>query len=138
MYFIGNFQYVSNQQSADESDRRHGGFSMMVEADDAEMSLGKFREKLIAFRDTTAIFEGNCTIYVAQLLEFDTFPSEEAVIVNLNSYAGDPVMPYISCVFPDEQNNSCTIHEWSKNHPTTEGLKDRIMIQFNVNPKMQT
>ncbi len=131
MYFIGNFQHVSDQQSNDENKRRHGSFSMMVEADDVEMALEIFRNKLVSFREATSFFEGHCTIYIAQLLEFDNFPSEEAVIVNFNSFAGDPVMPFISCVVPDEDNNSCSIHEWSQNHPTTEGRKDSIFLKFD-------
>jgi hypothetical protein len=131
MYFMGNFLHVSDQQSTDESDRRHGSFSMMVETDDAEMALERFRDKLLAFRDTTALFEGHCTIYITQLLEFDDFPSQEAVIVNFNSFAGDPVMPFISCVVPDERNNACSIHEWHSNHPTTEGRKNSIFLKFD-------
>lgn len=131
MYFIGNFQHVSDQKSADESNRRHGSFSMMVAADTVDMALDKFRDKLIAFRGATSFFEGQCAVYIAQLLEFENFPSEEAVVVNFNSYAGDPAMPFISCVVPDEQNNACSIREWSKNHPTTEGRKDSVFIQFD-------
>lgn len=131
MYFMGNFQHVSDQQSMDEGNRRHGSFSMLVEAADVELALDKFREKLIVYRDSTTFFEGRCAIYITQLLEFDNFPREEAVIVNFNSYAGDPMMPFISCVVPDEQNNACNIHEWRNNHPTTEGRKDSIFIKFD-------
>lgn len=130
MYFIGNFQHVSNQQ-ADDTDRRHGTFSMMVEADNMDTALDKFRERLIAFKAATAFFEGRCAIFIKQLLEFENFPSTEAVMVNFNSFAGDPIMPFISCVVPDEQNNACSIHEWNNNHPTTEGREDSVFIQFD-------
>lgn len=131
MYFIGNFQHVSDQQSADANKRRHGSFSMMVEADTADSALEKFRERLIAFRASTAFFEGQCTIYITQLLEFENFPSKEAIMVNFKSFAGDPFMPYIFCVVPDEQNNACSIHEWDNNHPTTEGRKDSLFLEFD-------
>jgi hypothetical protein len=131
MYFIGNFQHVSDQKSEDPNKRRHGSFSMMVEADTMDSALDKFRERLMAFRATTAFFDGYCTIYITQLLEFENFPSQEAVIMNFNSFAGDPIMPYISCVVPDTLNNACTIREWDNHHPTTEGRKDTVFIEFD-------
>ena len=130
MYFIGNFQHVSDQEAANENDRRHGNFSMMVDARDMEKALDKFKQRLIAFRKSTSFFDGQCTIYITQLLEFENFPTEEAVIVNLNSFAGDPVLPFISCIVPSEESNSCNIHEWNRNHPTTEGRKDSVFLQF--------
>lgn len=130
MYFIGNFQHVSDQDAADEKDRRHGNFSMMVDAPNMESALDKFKQRLMSFRKSTTFFEGHCTIYITQLLEFENFPTEEAVIVNYSSFAGDPILPFISCVVPSEDSNACSIHEWDKNHPTTEGRKDSIFLQF--------
>ena len=130
MYFIGNFQHVSDQQASNESERRHGNFSMMVEADSMNQALDKFRQRLVDFKDSTTFFDGKCTIYISQLLEFDRFPKDEAVIININSFAGDPVMPFISCVVPTEQSNACSIHEWDKNQPVTEGQKDSVFMQF--------
>ena len=130
MYFIGNFQHVSEQEATDENDRRHGNFSMMVDARDMENALEKFKQRLVEFRKSTSFFDGKCTIYITQLLEFESFPTEEAVVVNFNSFAGDPVLPFISCVVPSEESNSCSIHEWSSNHPTTEGRKDSVFLQF--------
>ena len=67
MYFIGNFQHVSDQQAADEKDRRHGNFSMMVEADAMNEALDKFRQRLTDLKETTSFFDGECTIYITQL-----------------------------------------------------------------------
>lgn len=131
MYFIGNFQYLTDQQKENEAERRHGLFSMMVQADSANMALDKFRERLDAFRQSSSLFEGHCAIYISQVLEFSQPPQEEAVLLNFRSYVGDPVLPYIACVVPTEQSNSCTIHEWKKNHPTTEGREDKMFIEFH-------
>ncbi len=131
MYFIGNFQYVSDQQAADENSRRHGNFSMMMEAETANQALDSFRRRLTDFKAATSFFDGRCTIYITQLLEFDQFPDKEAVIVNINSFAGDPIMPFIACVVPSEQSNSCSIHEWDQNQPTTEGRKDSLFMEFD-------
>ena len=131
MYFIGNFQHVSDQQSDNENDRRYGSFSMMVIADAMNDALDKFRYKLSDYRNSTTFFEGKCTIYITQLLEFEKFPQEEAILLNFKSFAGDPVMPFIACVVPTEQSNSCSIHEWDQGHPVTEGQIDTVFMQFD-------
>lgn len=130
MYFIANFQHLTDQQAAGESNRRYGAFTMMVEADSTETALGKFRQKLIDFRANSSLFEGRCSIYLSQLIEFDLFPNDEPVLVNFKSFAGDPVLPYISCVVPTEQSNACNIHEWDNNQPYTEGHKDSLFLDF--------
>ena len=130
MYFIGNFQHISDQQAENEQDRRHGDFSMMVKADTAESALDKFRQHLVDFKESATFFEGQCEIYITQLLEFDQIPQNEAVILNFKSYAGDPVMPFIACVVPSEQSNSCSIHEWQNNRPVTEGREDNVFLKF--------
>jgi len=131
MYFIGNFQYLSDQQKESEAERRHGLFSMMVQADSSDLALDNFRRRLTAFRQSSSLFEGRCAIYISQLLEFNQIPKEDAVLLNFRSYVGDPVLPYIACVVPTEQANSCTIHEWNRNHPTTEGRADTLFIEFH-------
>jgi hypothetical protein len=130
MYFIGNFQHLTDQQETDVNSRRHGTFSMMVEAGSSQEALDKFRQRLEAFRDGSALFEGRCEIYLTQLLEFGEFPQNEAVLLNLKSFAGDPIMPHIACVVPTEQSNACTIHQWENNQPHTEGRKDRLFLTF--------
>lgn len=130
MYFIANFQYLTNQQQGSEAERRHGMFSMIVQADTSESALNKFRQRITDFQQSSSLFEGHCTIYITQLLEFDQVPADEAVMLNYRSYVGDPVLPHIACVVPTEQSNSCTIHEWSENHPLTEGHEDTLFLQF--------
>lgn len=130
MYFIGDFQHLSDQQAENEQDRRHGNFSMMVEADSVESALEKFRQRLLIFKDATTFFEGHCTIFILQVLEFKQFPQQEAVLLNFKSFAGDPLMPFIACAVPSEQSNACSIHEWQNNRPVTEGREDSVFLEF--------
>jgi len=130
MYFIANFQHLTDQQKDDEPDRRHGDFSMMVEADSSDDAMEKFKQRLMEYRQSSALFDGHCTIYLTQLIEFETFPRGEAVLINFKSFAGDPILPHIACVVPMEQSNACTIHEWDDNEPLTEGQKDKLFIEF--------
>ena len=130
MYFIANFSHLTDQQRSDESERRHGSFSMMVQADTADNALTMFREHLVRLKTTTSFFSGQCTIYISQLLEFAEFPKDEAVLINLKSFAGDPVMPHIVCVVPTEDNNACHIQSWEDNQPLSEGQTDSLFLQF--------
>lgn len=131
MYFIGNFQYLTDQINENEKEQRHGLFSMMVQAESADQALDKFRMRLTTFRQSSSFFEGHCTIFISHLLEFDQVPQHEAVMLNYRSYAGEPILPFISCVVPTEQSNACTIQEWKSNHPMTEGRKDNLFLEFD-------
>jgi hypothetical protein len=130
MYFIGNFQHISHQLADDENERRHGSFSMMVTADKTNDAVEKFRRKLLVYKESTTFFDGRSTIFITQLLEFDQFPQDEAIMVNFKSFAGDPAMPFIACSVPTEQRNACRIHEWDGSQPLTEGQKDAVFVQF--------
>lgn len=130
MYYIGNFQHFTDQEQQTETDRRNGDFSMMVAASSAQMAMEMFRERLTAFRATASFFTGECRIYITQLLEFEDVPRQEAVLLNLKSYVGDPALPFISCVVPTEQSDACSIHDWQHNQPTTEGQSDSLFIKF--------
>jgi hypothetical protein len=130
MYFVADFQHLTDQQAENEQDRRHGSFSMIVKADSAESALEKFRQRLLMFKNSTTFFEGRCTIFVSQLIEFDQFPQQDAVILNFKSFAGDPLMPFIACAVPSAQNNACSIHEWQNNRPVTEGREDSVFLEF--------
>ena len=131
MYFIGNFQHVSDQLAEDDNQRRHGSFSMMVSADTTHEAMKKFRQKLLAYHKSTTFFEGRTTIFITQLLEFEHFPQDEAIMLNFKSFAGDPLMPYIACSVPTKENNACKIHEWDDCQPLTEGQKDAVFMQFD-------
>lgn len=103
---------------------------MMVQSPSSQLALEKFREKLVAFRQSATFFEGRCNIYISQLLEFNEVPQDHAVMLNFRSYAGDPLLPFIGCIVPTEITNACTIHEWKQNHPTTEGREDSLFLTF--------
>lgn len=131
MYYIGNFQHITDQQESNEAGRRHGDFAMMVKAGSAKDAMDMFRQRLAQFRESTSFFNGQSTIYITHLLEFDQFPTDEAVLLNFKSYAGDPRMPFIACAVPTEQSNACHIHDWQSNQPTTEGQKDSLFMEFH-------
>ena len=132
MYYIANFQHFTDQEQPSLKDRRHGSFSMMVEAPSMETALEMFRLRLKDLRKSSELFTGQCQIYVTQLLEFAQFPAHEAALLNLKSFAGDPLLPFISCVVPNDQSDACTIQSYSHQGPTTEGQPDSLFLEFDA------
>ncbi len=131
MYYIGNFRFISDQQQLQEHDRRHGTFSMLVEGSSLQQAVEKFKEKIKSFRQTTGFFSGQCAVFLSNILEFEKIPQDQAVMLNLKSYAGDPLMPHIECTVPSEQSNSCSIYHWHGNRPANEDRPEEIFIIFN-------
>lgn len=131
MFFLANFTHVTDQQHDSEEERRHGSFSMLVQTDSVEDAMRLFREKVIEFRNSRSFFTGKCALFISELIEFSHFPLDQVLMLNFKSFVGDPVMPFIACVVPDEQSDACTIHEWRNQTPVTDGRKDSIFIEFS-------
>jgi hypothetical protein len=132
MIYIGNFLHTTNQEKSEEEDRRHGEFSLIVEAADAETALHLFREKLLAYRRVRDFFQGECSIFLAQFYELKAFPKKEALMLSYSSYAGDPSMPFIGCTLPSAMSDECRIYEWSENEPQIDGLKGKPFVEFKA------
>lgn len=130
MYFFANFKHFTDQQQKKESNRRHGDFSMLVQADSLEEAMNLFRQKVIDFRSAGSFFSGNCTVYISELIEFTRFTKNETIMLNYQSFVGDPTLPFIACVVPDENSDACTIHHWQGNQPATEGRQDTLFLKF--------
>ena len=130
MLYIGKFLHVTNQQSTEESERRHGEFNLIVQAQNNREAIEYFKERIIDSRENSALFEGDCAIYISHLLEMEEFPSERAKMLYYKSIAGDPVMPYISCSTPNGETDGCRILNWMKNRPEIDGEDANLFLEF--------
>ena len=130
MIFIGKFFYLTNQQEIDEQERRHGEFDLIVEAQDGESAFLKFKQRIGELRDKGDFFQGQTRIFFIQLLEFDRFPRHQALMLNLKSTAGDPLMPFIGCSIPSDQANACRIYDWKNNEPEIDGQNEKLFVEF--------
>jgi hypothetical protein len=130
MIYIGNFLHTTSQEQAEEKDRRHGEFSLIVETTDAETALHLFRERLFAYRRVRDFFLGQCSVFLTQFYELKAFPRKEALMLSYSSYAGDPVMPFIGCTLPSALSDECRIYEWNENEPQVNGMKGRPFVEF--------
>jgi len=132
MYFIGNFVHATNQEEVQEVDRRHGEFSLIIDAETPVAALKKFRDKIVNYRATSDFFQGDCAVYLIQLFEFDQFPVEEAMMLNYKSTAGDPLMPFIRCSLPSDMTDSCRLFDWENNAPEIDGQKEKLFVAFEA------
>ncbi|MGD2036871.1 MAG: hypothetical protein PVH28_03245 [Desulfobacterales bacterium] len=130
MLYIGKFLHMTNQQEAEESDRRHGEFNLIVQAPNSQDAIAYFKERIIDSRENSDLFEGDCSIYFVHLLELDEFPRKHAKMLYYKSVAGDPIMPYISCSAPDGEADGCRILNWMKNRPEIDGQDANLFMEF--------
>jgi len=121
---------MTNQQKAEESERRHGEFNLIVQAENSEAAVERFKERIVASRESSDLFEGDSSIYIVHLLELEEFPSDRARVLYYKSIAGDPVMPYISCSTPNGETDGCRILNWMKNRPEIDGEDANLFIEF--------
>jgi hypothetical protein len=132
MYFIGNFVHATNQEETLEKERRHGEFNLIVDAENPYLALLKFRDRIVKYRETRDFFQGDCSIYLIQLFEFDQFPVEEAMMLNYKSIVGDPMMPFIRCSLPTDFSDTCRLFDWKNNAPEMDGQKEKLFLQFET------
>jgi hypothetical protein len=131
MIFIGKFYYLTNQQEIEEQERRHGEFDLIIEAADGESAFHKFKQRIADLRDKRDFFQGQTRIFFIQLLEFDRFPRKQALMLNLKSTAGDPLMPFIGCSIPSDQADACRIYDWKNNEPEIDGQNEKLFLEFH-------
>jgi hypothetical protein len=130
MLYIGKFLHMTNQQEAEESERRHGEFNLIVQAENGQAAVERFKERIIDSRESSDLFEGDSSIYIVHLLELKEFPSDRARLLYYKSIAGDPIMPYISCSTPNGETDGCRILNWMKNRPEIDGEDASLFIEF--------
>jgi hypothetical protein len=132
MIYIGKFLHATDQQRTQESNRRHGEFNLIIEADSEKEAIAKFRDRIVEFRETSELFEGDCFIYMVHLLELEEFPKDRARMLYYKSIAGDPAMPYISCSAPSGQADGCKILNWMESGPSLDGQDANIFFRFKA------
>jgi hypothetical protein len=130
MIFIGNFLVLTNQEKIAENERRHGDFNLMIEAPNAAEAIRSFRDAILNFQEQSDFFEGHCKLFLIQLLEFDQMPNQRAMMLSYNSTIGDPVMPYIGCLFPNSDTDGCRFYDWKDNQPQIDGRPEGFFMEL--------
>ena len=134
MIYIGNFLHLTNQEETSDSERRHGEFNLIVQADTRDAAIERFKERIQKQRDISGFFQGDCSIYFVELLEFEKIPEAEAMILNFKSIAGNPLMPFIACSVPTEQTDACRIFDWNNKELEVDGNNKKLFLTFKKKP----
>ena len=56
MIYIGKFLHATNQQEIEESERRHGEFNLIIEAESQDAAVNKFKERIVGFREKKKVY----------------------------------------------------------------------------------
>lgn len=129
MIYIGNFLHQTNQEEVSESERRHGEFNLIVQAETRDAAIQLFKERILKQKKISGFFEGDCVIYFIELLEFEKIP-EEAMVLNFKSIAGDPLMPFIACSVPTEKTDACRIFDWNNDELEVDSKNKKLFMAF--------
>ena len=121
---------MTNQQETEESQRRNGEFNLIVQAENSQAAVERFKSRILESRENSDLFEGDCSIYFVHLLELEEFPTKRARMLYYKSIAGDPIMPYISCTAPTGDTDGCRILNWMKNKPEIDGVDANLFLEF--------
>ena len=130
MLYIGKFLHMTNQQETEESQRRHGEFNLIVQAENRQAAVESFKRRIVDSRENSDLFGGECSIYFIHLIEMEEFPTKRARMLYYKSIAGDPIMPYISCSAPNGETDGCRILNWMKNKPEIDGADANLFLEF--------
>lgn len=130
MIYIGNFLYLSGEEKADSSQRRHGEFCLVVDSQTTEEALDRFKEKIAKTRESGEFFEGRCSVFINQLLGVERFSRSQAMMFNFKSQVGDPILPFIGCAHPTSESDDCKVYEWEKSGLKIDEEKGALFMVF--------
>lgn len=132
MIFVGNFLVLTDQEKIQETERRHGEFNLIVEAPNAPDALVHFKDCIVEHRRSSDFFQGDCSFFLIQLLEFNRLPTHGAMLLTYKSTVGDPSLPYISCLVPGRETDGCRIFDWEGKRPQIDGHAENLFLEFKA------
>ncbi len=137
MIYIGNFLVLTDQEKIAENDRRHGEFSLIIEAADTPTALRAFKACILEYRQKKEFYQGDCQFFLIQLLEFDQLPTTHALMLTYKSTVGDPILPYIGCLVPGEDTDGCRIFDWQDKRPQIDGQAEHLFMEFKADGEIE-
>ena len=136
MIYVANFLVLTDQENIEEANRRHGEFNLIVEAPDTPTALVSFKECIVEYRHQKDFFQGDCSFFLIQLLEFNRLPADRAMLLTYKSTVGDPILPYISCLVPGKETDGCRIHDWKEKRPQIDGRAENLFLEFKADAEV--
>ena len=53
-------------------------------------------------------------------------------MMSYQSYAGDPILPFIGCSIPSGETDSCKIYNWENNKLEIDGYSGKLFLEFDT------
>jgi len=85
MIYIGHFSF---DELGPEKEVRHGYFSCVVEADDADAATKEFKELIFSRNMMDDIFSNIVSVYIEDIIEIQNIP-RKAIVTRIQSSAGE-------------------------------------------------
>jgi hypothetical protein len=108
MIYIGNFKFVENEEK--EHEPRHGFFTCLVEAENAEKALEVIGTHLLRTKKLGEMFANTNEIYLDEMIGVSKAP-KKGVITNFRIFAGE-LKPSVSWVLPEGSFTGINMYEW--------------------------
>jgi len=85
MIYIGHFSF---DELGPEKEVRHGYFSCVVEADNADAATNEFKELIFSRKKMDGIFSNIVAVYMEDIIEIQNVP-QKAFVTRIQSSAGE-------------------------------------------------
>ena len=108
MIYIGNFKFVENGEK--EQETRHGFFTCLVEAKNAEKALEIIGTHLLRTKKTGKMFANTNEVYLDEMIAVSKAP-KRAIITNFRIFSGE-LKPSVSWVLPESSFAGINMYEW--------------------------
>jgi hypothetical protein len=116
MLYIGHF---SVDEYDDGDQRRHGYFTAVTDAPDADQSVARFKTLITRLKDSHEAFGRVAAVYIEDIIEFRRDP-EEALITRYQSSEGE-FPKSISHSLPGFQGNDVAAYGYAPDVGSREG-----------------
>jgi hypothetical protein len=118
MLHIGHFSF----DAIDEEDNvRHGHFTCIVDADDAEVALTGFSGQIARMHNSEASFADMVKVYLEDIIQMEILPDEPVVTLVHNSKG--PFPPSVSTSLPEVDSSRISAFGLSSNVQRNESIQ---------------
>jgi hypothetical protein len=118
MLHIGHFSFDAIDE---EDNQRHGHFTCIVDADDAEGALTGFSGQIVRLQNADPAFAGMVKVYLEDIIQVEAVPDEPVVTLMHNSKG--PFPPSVSTVLPQVDSPGINAYGLSSNVQRNESLQ---------------
>lgn len=107
MFYIGHFSF---DEMGDKQDQRHGYFTCIVNSEDVDSAVEKFKTKIEKTKTEKEIFARIVNVYIEDVFEIKTSP-DTAIMLRMQSSEGE-FPKSVSVSLPFYKNQDIAAYGW--------------------------